>query len=161
MSSVNSHPSRFNTRLGKITTSSAVYEFGCCLNFYQMAEYCINSRFIHIRYDRSCSIDNLYTYSLCEKTIKLKTVSEFMNSWCGGYFYHFNHQQYFHKSCVTVSYNKIIDSSPHILYQQSLCEWFTSHITISIIHNISKNLVSQSLTTENRLFPSYINNLYL
>ena len=157
MSSVNSHPSRFNTRLGKITTSSAVYEFGCCLNFYQMAEYCINSRFIHIHYDRSCSIDNLYTYSL----IKLKTVSEFMNSWCCGYFYHFNHQQYFHKSCVTVSCNKIIDSSPHILYQQSLCEWFTSHITISIIHNISKNLVSQSLTTENRLFPSYINNLYL
>ena len=41
-----------------------------------------------------------------------------MNSWCGGYFYHFNHQQYFHKSCV--SYNKIIDSSPHSIYQPSL-----------------------------------------
>ena len=35
-------------------------------------------------------------------------------------FYHFNHQQYFHKSCVTVSCNKIIDYSHHILYQQSL-----------------------------------------
>ena len=33
-------------------------------------------------------------------------------------FYHFNHQQYSHKSCVTVSYNK--KSTIHSLYQQSL-----------------------------------------
>ena len=63
-SSVNSHSIRFNTRLGKITTSSAVYEFGCCLNFYQTAEYCNNLRHIHIRYVHGCSIDNLYTYSM-------------------------------------------------------------------------------------------------
>ena len=63
-SSVNSHSIRFNTRLGKITTSSAVYEFGCCLNFYQTSEYCNNLRHIHIRYVRDCSIDNLYTYSM-------------------------------------------------------------------------------------------------
>ena len=74
------HSIRFNTRLDKITTSSAVYEFGCCLNFYQMAEYCNNLRHIHIRYVRGCSIDNLYTYSFCETMIKLNTVSEFMNS---------------------------------------------------------------------------------
>ena len=63
-SSVNSHSIRFNTRLSKITTSSAVYEFGCCLNFYQTSEYCNNLWHIHIRYVRDCSIDNLYTYSM-------------------------------------------------------------------------------------------------
>ena len=34
-----------------------------------------------------------------------------MNSWCGGYCYPLHHQQFFHESCVTVSYNKIIDYS--------------------------------------------------
>ena len=38
---------------------------------------------------------------------------------------------------------------------------FQSYNTIPLIHNFFKNLVSQSLTTDNRLVSSYINNLYL
>ena len=51
----------------------------------------------------------------------------------------------FHKSYVTVLGGKIIDSSPHFLYQKTLCEWFTSHINISIIYSISKKILCHSL----------------
>ena len=68
-----------------------------------------------------------------------------MNSWCGGYCYPLHHQQFFHESCVTVSYNKITDYSPHRVYQQLLCERYTGHITISIIHNFSQKILCHSL----------------
>ena len=52
---------------------------------------------------------------------------------------------FYHKSRVTVSYNKIIDPSPHSVYQSFHIWRVTVHIIISIIPNIFSKIMCHSL----------------
>ena len=150
MSSINSHSFLYNTQLGKNNS---------CLWMLILYGYCIKRRHMHTRYNHF-SRQSVHSLAL-RYAIKFNTISEFMNSWCGGYCYHFHHNNFsmnlVSQSCTTKQSTTRLTVYINNFYLNGLLLILPFQSSTIFL----KNLVSQSRTTDNRLLSSYINNLYL